>query len=258
MPARRDRLNGGSASGRRRILSVSAASGVMGFLALQAMAQGVVGAPCFLVRQVEVCWPSEMSVPRRAYRLVPPTSIFKVNLNAVGAALAAHHPAAEVEKVERILPNRLVAALRPRKVVAQLFLERYYPLGEDGRVAAAGRGSPWSGLPVIFLEGKRRPFQVGEAPDSPGFLRALDLIRTARQHNGILGHAVSTIRVREGALFLALDSGVEIRLPVENLQAGWRRLTQLLAQRPELLDQTRYLDFRFEDPVIGKGPARGK
>lgn len=235
------------------MLSVSLASGVALLLAGHGILQPLFRAPRFLVSEVEVRWPEKFKLPLQRYRLLPATSIFQVDLEAVSQVLKRRYPAAEVEAVRRVLPNRLVATLVPKQVVAQIRApggDRYYPISEEGTVMAPAQSAPFSDLPILFLEGSRGPFQVGESLKDPDFVPASELLAAIRRQGGIVGHGASSIRVKNRTLSLFLDSGLEIRFAKDQLLVGWQRLGTLLNQRPDVLKRARYIDLRFDDPII--------
>ncbi|MBI3333635.1 MAG: hypothetical protein HYZ93_06050 [Candidatus Omnitrophica bacterium] len=239
------------------ILSVNLLSGVVILLAAHGIVRSVLSAPRFRVDQLEVSWggagAAPSNVPAERYRLLPPRSIFQVDLAAVAGALQRRYPAAELEEVRRILPNRLVATLRPRRVVAQLRAAgRYYAVSQDGTVVAVGQPSPWPHLPILLLEDLKGPFRVGQTLDHPSFWGACELLAMIRRQGGVAGHALNSIRGQRQALTATLDSGLEIRFSADQMDAEWQRLMELIAQKGDLLGQARYLDVRFEDPVIGK------
>lgn len=234
------------------ILSVSIASAAALFLAADGIVQSVVGASFFRVEEVQVVWPED---PPQRYRLKPPRSIFTVDLAAVSDALAKTHPSAEVTAVRRVLPNHLVATLRMKKVLAQVRAERYYPVSSEGAVLAQGRSAPFSNLPIIFLERIKGSLQVGGVLTGASFSRALELLAMIHRQGGIQGHRVNSVKSSDRELSLLMDSGVEVRFSPDDVEAGWQRWMRLVAHRPEVLAQARYLDLRFEDPVVGQAPG---
>ena len=242
------------------ILSVSLVSGIGLLLGLQGVVRALVFHPSFLVEEVEVQWKGEVVKPMPdRYRLKPTTSIFEINLEALRRALVQRHSTAEVEVVQRILPNRVVATLRLKRGVAQVKADRYYPISEEGTVLSPGQAAPWPHLPALFLEEVKGPFRVGTEIEHPNFQVICELLSVIRRQGGIGGHGVGSLRSKGKELTLFLDSGLEIRFANHRLGEDWGRLTELVAQRPTVLNEAQYLDLRFKDPVVGgKGLKGGK
>ena len=234
------------------ILSVSLVSGVALILAVQGMVRSVLSSSVFLVEEIETHWPKESKVSADRFRLVPPTSTFEMDLNAVAQALKKRYPTADVESVSRLLPNRLVAQMRQKTVLAQVRVgNRFYPVSQEGTVVAIGQPSPWPNLPLLFLDEWRGSLQVGSTIQHPTFWRACELLGAVHRQGGLLGHGVSSIHSAGRDLTLFLDSGLEIRFASDRLEPGWNRLLELLVQKRDALLKARYIDLRFEDPVIG-------
>lgn len=243
---------------RATIFSISLASGLFLFLTVQGLFHSFVSASSFQVEEMEASWPEPLKRPIERYRLLPTPSIFQVDLQSVAQALEKRHPTAEVERIQRILPNRVKAFLRPKPVVAQVRAgNRYYPITEGGTVLSIGQPQPWPHLPIFFLAEAQGSFRVGQTLRYPGFPQASELLKAVHRQGGIAGHSLSSLRLKGQEIVLFLDSGLEIRFNRDRLLDGWRQLGELLAQRREILQEARYLDLRFEDPVIG-APQKGK
>ncbi len=240
-------------SSRRGIfLSVSLLSGVGAFLVIQGIYQSIICSPRFTVREIELVWPRELNRPMERYHLHPPTSIFKVNLQAVANALSQRYPSTEINAVRRILPNRLLATVREKRAIGQVKVaDRYYPVDDEGKILLSGQRAPMPHLPILFLEGSRGIYQVGEFFSHPVFLSTSKLLQGIHRQGGLASHKLNSVRSRGQDLTLVLDSGLEIRFNSDRLEAEWNRLGALTVQKPEILDRAQYIDLRFGDPVIG-------
>lgn len=234
---------------------MSSLSGLALLVALQSAADGLLVHPRFMVREVEVRWegqPLASSEPTR-FRISPAVSIFRVDLRALAQVFLQRYPTAEVERVERILPNRVVATLHPHPIVAQLQSGGLYvPVSEEGRVVGAGRRTAQPGLPVLLLAQARGPFRVGDDLQTAGFWKASELLASLHRDKGIAGRSVSKVQVSAEEISVQLARGPELKFSVNGLSEGWRALWELLAQRHSVLDEAKYIDLRFEDPVIKK------
>lgn len=253
---------------RPAILSVSLLSGVALLLAGQAMLRSIANSPTFLVKELEARWllqpvPGALRTGTDAptgsrtltqvwrYRLNPPISIFQVDLHRVAQALKGRHPTAQVEVVRRVLPNRLVAFLRPAHLVAQLKADRYYPVSEEGTLLTEGQAAPFPHFPILFVENLTGPYRAGTRFKSSSLLSSCELLAQIRRQGGVAGHGVGSLRVQKGTMTLFLDSGLEIRLNPSHLFSSWQRFMELVIEKPHLLKDSRYVDLRFEDPAIG-------
>jgi len=248
-------------SGRSALFSVSLLSGAVVILAVKGMIQPIFSSPLFQVGEIQMEWPVPQNVPPQRYKLTPATSIFRIDLNAIARVLQERHPMAEVEEVRRVLPDRLVAVMRLRKVLAQFRAgSGYYPISEEGTIVAPGQTAPWPHLPILLLEGMagRNRYPVGERIQHPAFWGIAELLVTIHRQGRIAGHKVNSIRNQGQALVVTLDSGVEIRFWVNRLAAGWQRLADLVSQKRGILDEARYIDLRYGDPVIAAAAKKTK
>ncbi len=243
--------------GSRRgvFLSVSVVSAAALMLAVQGMADAFLSQPVFLVREVEVAWPEGAPSQPERFRLHPPTSVFRVDLESLSRAFQRRFPLSEVERIERVLPNRLRATLKMRRVVAQVLAgKKYHPISDEGVVVAAGRSAAWEGVPVIELEPGPRSIRAGARLGGPGFWHCSELLSAIRRDGGIAGHSVTRIRVIGGDIRVSLDTGVEIRFSGDKIWNEWQRLADLISRKRQVLEEARYVDLRFEHPVIAERP----
>ena len=231
--------------------------GLLIFVGIQTAVQKFILRPEFLVREIEIHWVGEQDPGPSRFRLNPPTSVFRIDLNALQKAFQQRYPISEVRKVERQLPNRIIATMRKRQVVAQVSSGgAYYPVSDDGLVVARGARAPYDRLPILSADGfNGGSFTPGDPLGMDGFWKAIELLQTLRRSQGLANHAVSRIRLTGTDIFVSLDTGVEVRFSSDSLKEGWHRLAGVISQRPELLTDAQYLDMRFQDPVIGEKPA---
>ena len=242
------------------VFSVSLISGVALVLGVQALIRPVLSSPKFIVQQVEAVWPNENRRSVERYRLVKPMSIFDVDLEGIGRALQQQYPSAEVESVHRVLPNRVVATLKYKRAIVQVKTDRYYPISEEGIVMLQGQLGPWPDLPILYVDGFRAPLPVGALFEHPSLEWSSELLAAVRRQGGVAGHHPGSIRCKGEEITLYLDSGLEIRFVHSRFWPAWQQLIDLVAQRPEILQGAKYVDLRFEDPVIGNAntAAKGK
>ncbi len=240
------------ASKRATTLSVSFVSGVALFLAASSAVHSAVLAPVFRVEEIEAFFPADSKVAPRRYRLLPPTSIFLLDLGTVAQALQRRHPTIEVEEVRRILPNRLRAFLSPRRPAAQLKTESgYYLVSDGGVILASGRSSAWPHLVLLWTPGIRGPYRVGQTLKDRSFFRGMEVLAMLRAKGTLTGRQVNSLQVKGSGIFLLVDHGLEIRLEDRTTDAALDRLAQILLRPHPMLEGARYIDLRFTDPVIG-------
>lgn len=246
--------------GSRRgiFLSVSVVSAAALILAVQGMADSFLSQQAFLVREVEVVWPEADPAHPERFRLHPATSVFRVDLGSLGHAFQRRFPLAEVDRIERLLPNRLRATMKTRRVVAQVLSQgRHYPVSDEGTVVAEGRPQPWEGVPVVQVDPAPAHVRPGSQVGGSAFSHCAELLAALHRDGGIAGHPVTTVRMSGADIHVCLDTGVEVRFSGDRIWSEWQRLADLLVRKREILDQAKYVDLRFEHPVIAdKAPEK--
>lgn len=235
----------------RTTWSISLVSGVALLLAMQTLAYTVGSSSVFKVDELEARWPASMQRPPERYRFSRPISIFRVDLPMVAQAFQQRHPLGHVESVRRVLPNRIVVQMLPQQVIAQIHLDKYYLVSLEGTILTFSQSAPWSHLPILFLDLPGETISAGEPINHPDFAKVAQLLAAVIKGGGIHGRRVTRVNWRGQDLFLELERGPEIRFSLERLESGWLQMKNLLERKPTLLDNAWYLDFRFEDPVIG-------
>lgn len=252
----------GSLSRRGAFLSVSVVSGLALVIAVQGITDDFLSSPLFVVREIQVVWLDQGADRPDRFRLRPATSVFRIDLGALSRAFQRRYPTVEVQEIHRFLPNRLVAQMRPRQVIAQMKSGgRYFSVSDDGTIVSKGQPTPMPGLPLLVLEGQEQggALQLGRSIADPDFWRAAAVLTGWRRSKAVAGWAVKSVQVKGADLFLLLETGPEIRFASDRFAEGWRRLAELMARRPDVLETAGYMDLRFEDPVIGgKGKGKGK
>lgn len=241
-------------------LSVSAVSAVALMLGVQGAADSVLSQPVFLVREVEVVWPAGEPAGNPArFRLHPPTSVFRVDLESLSRVFTRRFPLSEVERIDRVLPNRLRAVMRSRRVVAQVQAGKsFFPVSNEGMVVAAGRPALWPEIPLVEIGGAPVVVRAGGRVAGAGFGKCSGLLAAIQRDGGIAGHKVTRIRVNGDDLALVMDTEAEIRFSGDRVWSGWHRLAELLARKPRLLDQARYVDLRFEHLIVAEKTSKNK
>ncbi len=236
-------------------MSVSVVSGLALVMAVQSAADDFLSSPLFVVREIQVAWPDAGADRPDRFRLRPATSIFRIDLQTLSRAFQRRYPTVEVQEIRRLLPNRLVAQMRPRQVIAQMISGgRCFSVSDDGVIVSRGQPAPIRGLPLLALDGQKRgspQLQIGRSVADPDFWKAATVLTGWRRSRAVAGRPVKGVQVDGADLNLLLEEGPEIRFASDRLAEGWRRLAELIARKSDVLETAGYVDLRFEDPVIG-------
>ncbi len=181
-------------------------------------------------------------------------NLWTVDLAAVARELQAQQPRLKHVRVIRDLPNTLRVEVAERMPVAQLRLGQWYAVAADGFILPGASAKPLAGLPVLKgLQTPKGSFKAGRE-NTDGHLRAALQIVSRLQRAPVLeGHQLATVDVGDARqLTFVIDDGTEIRCgsPAE-LAAHLERLGPVLQMVARQQLAIRYIDLRFNDPVIG-------
>ena len=127
-------------------------------------------------------------------------------------------------------------------------------MDRDGYILPVSAAAPADGLVVLRgIEDPKAPLAAGKANTGERLLRALALIDQLRRSSWLAGHHVSVIDASDPEqVTFVLDQGVEVRCgnPAQ-LGKELKRLRTVLQQVAKHELNVRYIDLRFQDPVIG-------
>jgi len=216
--------------------------------------------PLFLVKTIDAIWPDGVDGQPKQFQVHPPVSIFRLDLVDLAEAFQRRYPAIRVEEIRRILPNRLVARMRFRKVVAQMEDGgRYFMVSEDGVIVSQGQPHPLASLPIFKVRGKVPPLSIGAHLDTAFFWKALPLLSILERSGGRLaGYRVVSVQLEGDSLMVDLEGAAQLRFASDELAQCWQRLIHLFVSKPQILDQALYLDLRFDEPVVRERDWKGQ
>lgn len=184
------------------------------------------------------------------------TNIFAVDLNALRERIDASHPEFKDVVVRRVLPNKLVVQARLRKPIAQIRSDRYYFMDEGGILLPDVKNFPDPQLPVIvginanLAKVKANSFSRF---DKERIDKALFIITEMQSIKGLSQYRLKSVDITDPGnfSFFLEESNVEIKIGNSDFDARLKLLATLLGQVGEDVDKFKYIDLRFEDPIIG-------
>ncbi len=196
--------------------------------------------------------------------LEPPSTLlgrnlWTLDLRALAAQLQAQAPALRQVRVVRELPNRVRIEAIPRQAAAQIALRqsasrRWHVLAADGFLLPEAHAKPLPDLVELAgIERDGQPLRAGKLNEQPRLQAALRVLAQLERAPALGGRRLAVLDLSEPErLRFVLDEGLEIRCGSEaQLAAHLERLAAALkAMRGQPL-AIRYIDVRFEEPVIG-------
>ena len=181
-------------------------------------------------------------------------NLWTVDLEAAARELQAQQPRLKHVRVIRDLPNTLRVEVVERAPVAQLRLGQWYAVAADGFLLPGASVKPLAGLPVLKgLQTSRGSFKAGRENTDGRLRAALQIVSRLQRAPVLEGHQLTAVDVGDARqLTFVIDDGTEIRCgSPEALASHLERLGPVLQMVARQQIAIRYIDLRFNDPVIG-------
>lgn len=203
-------------------------------------------------------------------------NIFSLNLTQEANRIARSCPDCLRVRLARVLPDRIYLELIRRRPVALIKLYRYFAVDEHGFIFASstqpeygGVSAEQAGLPVIAgLETKVFGPRPGIRYENEELFAALSIIKEASRTPLLRGYKIQKINVA------GIDN-ITVQIPVPGPQghySGWKApgkkafleikfgrggirdkvaiMAGLINQEKQNLGNIKYIDLRFNEPVI--------
>jgi len=183
------------------------------------------------------------------------TNVFLVNLKSFKERIAAAHPELRDIVVRRALPNRLIVQARQRVPVAQVYGDRPYFIDKDGVFLPYAKDSSDEEMIPIITGIRASPSRGGSAQKEK-IDKALFLIETASANQKLSKYKIKKIDITDSRnisfFFNAADAEkVEIKIGEGEFTKRLEVLSTVLEQLGGDIQRVKYIDLRFEDPIVG-------
>jgi len=179
-------------------------------------------------------------------------NLIQLDLVAVQQVIKRNHPEFKEVKVRRVLPNRIEILLKRRTPVAQVAYSRFVQVDKDLVVLPNSSPVAFRNLPII--EGAPLPrggLAVGATIDDVGTKKALWLMDIVKRQNVLRNHLLTKVDIADARnTSLIVDGAIEIRIGNGHYIERLKILDQILKTQPLDPTKMRYIDLRFDDPVV--------
>ncbi len=184
------------------------------------------------------------------------TNIFFLNLSALKERIEFLHPEFKDVVIRRLLPNKLIVHGRLRKAIAQIHSDRYYLVDDEGMILPNVKNFPEADLPIIagiginLAKTSRTDFSKFQKDK---FDKALELINETSINEELKEYKLKVIDVTDlgNVSFFLTSANIEIKIGNTDFRKRLEVLSTVLEQMDSDIDSFKYIDLRFEDPIIG-------
>lgn len=202
-------------------------------------------------RIADIAWPAGVSF--QVDRPLLGSNLWEVDIGALAQELRSQQPSLKDVRVVRQPPNALRIEAIPRISVAQVRLSRWHPVDGGGFVLREASPEPSSALiRIVGIETSGQAIKAGKENDHERLALALRIVERLRRSPLAISRRVTEVNVADSEqLRLLVDDETEVRCGAEpQLDAHLDRLRAALAALAKQPMAVRYIDVRFQEPVI--------
>ncbi len=213
----------------------------------------IVNSDYFNIKNVVIVNPAVYGQLRteEVLNLVNGKSIFRFDTRMIARQLKRNHPEFKNIIIKRILPDTIEAEIVPRGPIALIEAGDYYMIDKKG-IVISKEDSTVSGMPIVTgIYFWHRP-KEGKAITSDKLDYVFDIIAVFGSNEKLKKFSIFKIDVsnkKDPSIYL--EFGLEIKTGPDDLTEKISKLAVVLNDKKVNLDNLRYIDLRFKDPVLG-------
>lgn len=179
-------------------------------------------------------------------------NIFKVDINKLQARIQAQYPQISQLRVVREFPDRIKVLAKKREPVFQVPLKGKFLLVDVEGVAMYFSPKPFD-LPVVTgALGGQTKIVPGAPLTSKNVAWAVDLLRGFKQRRHTAPIKVTSIDMTSlNKIDIILSQTMHLIIDQDDTAATLDTLDMLAAQRKIDYKKVKYIDLRFNEPVLG-------
>lgn len=180
-------------------------------------------------------------------------NIFKVDLNNLHQRIMRQYPQIAELHIIKEMPNHVKILAKKREPIFVFVLKGKYLLVDDQAVAMYYVDKPRD-LPVVFgPSGTSLKFMLGSTITWEYVQDALNIIKVFSSQQQMARLKLTEIDLSNRSRYvLTCSNGFKIFLDQENYKTKLNILNVLLLQRKIDFNSAKYVDLRFNEPVLGE------
>lgn len=213
----------------------------------------LISADFFKVRSVTID-PVLQFINKEDLRGLIGKNIFTVDLKSVERKLGYKYPQASQLKIARRFPDQISVVAKKRVPYAQLSTQSRTVTVDDEGVILSLKKKDDKKLPSIMGARLTDPELVLGLPlRSPDIWMSLKIIKLFSAHEELENYAISEINMENlSKIYFTLTNKLDVIIDGEDLDQDMRVLSVVLSKGKLNLSEIKYIDLRFNEPIIGK------
>lgn len=190
-------------------------------------------------------------IDMRSLRDLKGRNIFRVNVDQVGRQISERYPYIAQLKVVRQLPDRIWVLAQKREPLFQVIYKKKYLLFDTNGVALYYMLQP-ANLPVVSgIPLERDWLFVGRHGENLQLDKTVDILNSFKQLPNLKQWRVHSIQAGNlSKIDLAIGENMHVILDQDDTQDKIELLQMLAASNKIKLNEVKYIDLRFKEPVI--------
>lgn len=216
----------------------------------------------FMIKEVNIKVYSEngalrnISVKEIADEEIEGKNIFSVDLEGLKERIEIAHSEFKDIVIRRLLPDKLIVQANLRNAVAQVCSDRYYSVDREGVLLPDVRNFPDPGLPIIIGIG----INLAKASSSKftkfekeKINKGLRLINEMSANEKLSEYKLKVVDMTDpGNISFFIETvNIEIKIGNSDFRNRLAVLKTVFDQLGSDIDSFKYIDLRFEDPIVG-------
>ena len=181
-------------------------------------------------------------------------NIFKVDIKDVQKRLGWKYPQVSHLKVMRQFPDRIFVSAKKRDPTAQLLQKSKYLILDEQGIVLAKEDKKSKTVPLIL--GSRYQDQLaslGRHFKGEDIKTALKIVKEFGDHNDLSSYSIESINIGNlSKIEFALGNKLNVIVDKDSIERKIKILGLVLVKGQIDLKETKYVDLRFKQPIIGK------
>jgi len=181
-------------------------------------------------------------------------NLFAVNLDAAQKKLQYKYPEISQLKISRRFPDQLLVTAHRRIPMAQIEIKnKQVFLDEDGVILPFTAGEGLELPTIIGVNTEKWSPTPGTQVRGRDLHAALRIIEAFRGEEGLSSYRIRKLDVNNfSKITFYISDKLQIIIDRDKISTRMKMLALVLSQTTENMDTVRYIDLRFQQPILGK------
>jgi len=181
-------------------------------------------------------------------------NIFAIDLRQVQRKLAMKHSQVSQLKIMKRFPNQIVIEAKRRQPFAQIKIKRRFLSLDSNAFVLSLNSRADSELPLILgLQVTDKEITLGFPLTNKEARMAINILKVFDNNMALSAYQVSKINIENLSMVnLFLKNRLKVIIDTQEVEEKLRKLAFILSKGDVDYKKVRYIDLRFNEPILGK------